>query len=126
MDGLGPTQIVSSESTQFSTEADMQIVRTLLRDPLYKIPEHIRDTIVTESAKMLGGDSPKFKAIGARLLLEMDKRNLELLRLVVPRKVEHIDVKQKTTAELIEIVERAKALMPPMAETIDAEYRRTS
>lgn len=95
---------VSSLTSEFRTVGDFALVHQLLkRHSLYNIPQHLRQSIVDQAAETLdplnaATDSEKIAA--AKLLLEMDKRNIDLIKIAMPQKHEHIQVKDASDEEL--------------------------
>jgi len=80
---------------------DYSLISTLFRNSRYQIPERLRGKIMQSIESTLdtaADDKTKLAAI--KVALEADKRNVEYLRLVVPRKVEHYNPDQKTSEEL--------------------------
>lgn len=102
---------------EFNSVADMGMVRRLLKDPLYNVPERLRDKILSGAEKLMdsfteGKTTEAAFIAAARLVLEADKRNLDLIKMVIPKKVEHREVKDFTTVELEVIVKEAQKLLP--------------
>lgn len=114
-----------SSPGEFDSIADMGMVRKLLRDPLYDIPERLRDKVLKGAETLVdrftNGDETAAAFIAAsRLVLEADKRNLDLIKMVIPKRVEHKEVIQFTTQELEQIVREAHKRLPP-AVVLDVE-----
>jgi len=114
--------IVSPNSSELSTIADYNILNGLLKNPLYKIPEELRvkaigcleATIDDASAKT----TLKLKAIGA--MINMDKHNLDLVKIAMPKKIEHINPRELNDEQLLEelnkIQEQLTLKLPKMVE----------
>lgn len=94
---------------EFKEQGDFQLVNKLLQNPRYDIPEHLRKKVIGSAEHSL--DSPESsvacKLAAARLILEADKRNLELIKLVIPKVIIHKEIKDHTTEELEAIVVEA-------------------
>ena len=102
---------------EFDSLADMDLVQKLLKNPLYDIPERLRKKILGGAEKLMDkfsiGESSDAAFIAARrLVLEADKRNLALVKMVIPKKIEHKVVKDYTTEELVQLVREAQKLLP--------------
>jgi hypothetical protein len=104
----------------FDSIGDMEMVTGLLKKAPYCIPEHLRGKIVETAGSML--DNPNATEAqtisAAKLLLEADKINVQLIKLAVPTKHEHFTPQKATTAELCEIIRKANKLMPELPSEI--------
>ena len=94
----------SSVSSEINTLADFRLVNFLLSKPRYNIPEHLRDKAIKAVEKLLDRefvkDSTRVQAI--RTLALMDKINVEIVKLSMPKKIEKTDPKKLTDEELVE------------------------
>lgn len=97
---------------------DFSLVERLLKTPRYKIPEHLRDKIITSAGNILDSREvdEKTRLSAAKLILEADRTNIKLIELMVPKKVEHYNVKDRTDEELIEAIKETRKYLPPIAE----------
>ncbi len=110
------------QQNEFNSVGDMNMITTLLRNPRYKIPEHLREKVIGTADNILNNANASVaEAISAaKLVLEADKVNVALIKLAVPKKIEHFNPRQATTEELIEVIKKAQALMPALpSEIID-------
>ena len=106
---------VSPEPSEFRTVADFNLARTLLQKySLYNIPDNLRQSVINQAGATLNGNNSSTieKIAAAKLILEMDKQNLTLVKIAMPQKHEHFDVKEATTEELLEALENARSLLP--------------
>lgn len=103
----------------FNTSADLDIVHQLLKKPRYNIPEELRERIITKSGEILESKDPKEAIMAAKIVLEADKRNMELLKMVVPKKTEIRDCRKMSDEELLEEYHRVTKLLPTI---IDGEF----
>jgi len=102
---------VTSDQQSYRTVADFNLVRKLMQEnALYEIPQHLRETLIEQSGTVLQStkstDAEKLSA--AKLLLEADKRNIDLIKTIIPKKVEHFNARDATDAELVEIIQDAQ------------------
>ena len=92
-----------------------------MRTPRYSIPEHLRNKIMASVETAL--DDPEAphsqKLAAARVALEADKVNLELLKLALPKKVHHFDIKAASNEELLEAIKETQKLLPMVPRIID-------
>lgn len=96
---------VSPVTRQMSTQADFSLIKKLFNESsLYQIPDMLRLSVVESIAHALQSDKPGVRLAASRLLLEMDRRNIEMLRIVKPQEHIHVNVKEKTTEELKNLV----------------------
>lgn len=100
---------VSPVTNQFSTQADFSMINTLLANPRYNIPERLRNKVIQSADNVISSEesTDAAKLAASRLVLEADKRNLELIRLVMPKHHVHHNVKDMSTEELVEVIQNA-------------------
>lgn len=103
---------VSPLTSEFRTVGDFALVHQLLKKhSLYNIPQQLRQSIVDQAANTLDDleatDSEKMAA--AKLLLEMDKRNIDLIKIAMPQKHEHMQVRDASDEELKTMIIEAHA-----------------
>lgn len=92
--------------TQYNTNDDVNLISKLMKNPMYRIPQHLRDKIIAGAEEAL--TTPEnFKEFtdAAKLVLEMDKRSLDFMKLFIPKTIRHEHVGNKTTKELQQIVD---------------------
>jgi hypothetical protein len=111
-------QVVSPVSSDFQTEGDFNLVHRLLRHPRYEIPERLRKKVIdcVESVvdKETADDDVKLRAI--KVLSELDKHNIELVKIAMPKKVEHTDVSRLNDEELLARVQDIVKRLPPVLD----------
>lgn len=110
----------SPGSTDLRTSADYDLVARLLKYPRYKIPECLRDKVVSEIAAVIDNDENdatlKLKAIST--LATLDKHNIDLVKLAMPKKTEQsIDVRKVDDEALLKLVKDIQKLLPPVIDT---------
>ena len=94
---------VSEESSGLRTLADYNILKKLLQNPQYKIPEYLRAKAITCVQETLEDDknTAKLKLSAINTMLSMDKHNLDLAKVAMPKKIESIDPKKMNDEELM-------------------------
>ena len=127
------TKMSNSLTARPETEAEYQMICTLLeKNPRYEIPRHLREQVVGSCAKVLAYPNgncdsklDKLKLIAGKLLLECDKRNLDIVKMSIPKHVVHHNVEEFTDEQLQSELQRLideKQLVPSMTQgVIDAE-----
>lgn len=94
---------MSSDPSTFRTVGDFALVHKLLKDhALYNIPDTMRDGIINSVKEVF--DDPEStlsqKMVASKLILEMDKRNIDIVKIAMPHKVEHTQVQNMSDEEL--------------------------
>lgn len=115
-------QIVSSDTTIFETQEDFDMVHRLLRNSLYKIPEAYRTAVLNSAARVLNDENAPaiIQLAASRVILECDKRNLDMVKIAMPKKVISRSVTELTTDELQHmILEAAERIKLPELEVLD-------
>src|SRR3972149_10060326 len=97
-----------------STYQDFQLLNGLLSRPRYKIPRHLRETVMKCCEDVMGDEeaSPVTKLAACRTILKADEINIKIAIAAMPQRVEHVDVNKASTEELINILRKAEALLP--------------
>lgn len=107
---------MNMDITEYNQPEDTQMILSLMKKPRYNIPEHLRSKILKGVEDILDDNpDPKVFCDAAKVVLEMEKRNVDYLKLIMPKKIEHIHVTQKSTKELMAIVDEVKQ-MPQIPE----------
>lgn len=101
---------VSEESSGLRTLADYNILKKLLQHPQYKIPEYLRAKAINCVEKTLEDDdnSAKLKLSAINTMLSMDKHNLDLAKVAMPKKIESIDPRKMNDEELMTALQEIK------------------
>lgn len=111
-----PTKI-SSELSTYRTVGDFELIHTLLREhSLYKIPQGLRASIVESINDVMEDPDSSLgqKLAASKLVLEMDKRNLDVIKIAMPQKHEHRQVTDLSDDELkVELLNIARTLDVP-------------
>lgn len=91
-----------SGDSEFRTVADFALVHELMKKPLYDIPDHIRGRVIEGASKAMADPEvpTKTKLQAMKVILECDSRNIALLKLAMPRRVEHFNPAEMTSTEL--------------------------
>jgi len=103
---LAHSQYPNPEQSDYHSVNDMTMVHGLMKNPRYNIPDNLRDKIIKTAGQLLDSDieDPVKKAstqlAAAKVLLEADKRNIDIVRLSMPQKHMHINVQQASTEQL--------------------------
>lgn len=95
------------------------IVEQLLHKPRYNIPEHLRQKVLDEAEAILtDGQDSSLKIKAMRVILEADKRNLDIARMLIPQMHIQTNVKNITTEELLRIAKDNLKLLPVIDTSI--------
>jgi hypothetical protein len=100
---MDTNKLISYNPRDFRTIGDFDLVRSLLKKfSLYDIPDHARSLVINQAIQTLEDPetSAALKMSASKLLLEADKRNIDLVKLAMPQKHEHIEVKQMSDEAL--------------------------
>lgn len=106
---------ISPETSMFRTAADFDLVNTLLKKySLYNVPSTLRDSIIEQATDTINdaNSSTAAKAAAAKMVLEMDARNLAVVKIAMPTKVEHFNARNATDEELEALVVEAYKRLP--------------
>lgn len=96
-----------SEQEHFRTQAEFSMVRKLLTTPRYEIPEHLRKQLVEDAADVSKNcEDPKTRIAAMRVLAELDKINVEIVKISMPKRVEHTHRAADLTMEELEDLAR--------------------
>lgn len=116
MSNVVPLQSKISSDSSLQTQGDFGLINQLLKNPRYKIPEHLRENVINCCDEVIKKkDSPDATKLAAcRTVLLADRHNLEMIKLAMPTKIEHYNPQQATDEELIEVLKEAVKLLPPM------------
>ncbi len=115
-------QIVSSnEGSLLRTEGDFNLINQLLKSPRYNIPEHLRQKVVSCIEKALDDseNSTKLKLDAIKTLSNLEKHNIDLVKLAMPKKIETFNPKQLNDEELREMVQDVLKLLPIPIHEVD-------
>ena len=98
----------------YRTSADFGMVNKLLKNPRYEIPERLRHKVITSIERIV--DSPetdsKMTLDAIKTLSMLDKINVELVKSVLPKRVEQTPVRQLTDEMLLEEVKKIMKALP--------------
>lgn len=120
-DGLTPLKRHTHNPIQseYSTLSDISMIhQLLLKNPRYNIPEYLRNKIIATMADRLDDDDGKLQIMAAKVLLEADKRNIDLVKLAIPQKKE---IKNVTTATTEELQQHLKQILLNNPELVPVE-----
>ena len=122
---LPTSQIVTSadsgEASLLQSEGDFGIINRLLKNPRYNIPEHLRSKAVASIEATF--DDPenntaiKLKAV--QCLAMLDKHNIDLVKMAIPKKIEYITPSKMSDEELHEEIRNIAQCLP---KPIDAKF----
>lgn len=97
---------------EYSAEGDFALVNRLLKNPRYNIPEHLRSKMVRSAEEVLDySESDVTKVQAIKVLNELDKRNIELVKMAMPKQHIHRPAKEMTDAEIIEVIQQTAEQM---------------
>ena len=119
---------VNPEGSELRSLGDYQLVKSLLNNPRYNIPERLRKKAITciEDALDNVQSDDKLKLTAVKVLSELDKRNIELVKMSMPKRVEHFDPRKANDEELLKLVKNVVKLMPPTLTTSGEAASRPS
>ncbi len=118
-----PTAIISKGNISphggFETEADFNLIHQLLKNPRYVIPERLREKAIRCIESCIDGEevADQTKLAAIRTALDMDKINLEMIKIAMPKKVETRDITKATDEELTDLVREVLKRCPTTLET---------
>lgn len=90
------------------------MLNQLLKNPRYDIPERLRKKVITSIERVIDNvESDSNTTLNAiKTLALLDKHNIELAKIVMPKKVDH-SVKGLSDEQLIEAIRKTVKLLPP-------------
>jgi len=102
---MNPNGELVSHDHNFQLAGDYNIITKLLRsDPLYNIPSHLRDKIINHCQNTLDADADSAtvseKTAASKVVLECDKRNIDIVKMAMPKHVVHHNVEDYSDDEL--------------------------
>lgn len=106
-DGLSPLKRSPLAPTQsdYHSSSDMGMIHNLLKThSLYNIPNHLRAKVIKTADRIMDDEDPRAAITGARVILECDKRNIDVVKLAIPKKVEVRNIQEQTTEELHQLL----------------------
>lgn len=96
------TSIVSPRGHHI--QGDFEMIHTLLKKfSLYQIPDHLRQKVLNSAETAMDDEeaTSACKIAASKIVLEADKRNIDLIKLAMPKHVVHHNVKEMTDDELM-------------------------
>jgi len=90
------------------TQEDFNLVNLLLKNPLYRIPEHLRDKVLACAEKTIDDPYNKTadKLAATRTVLLADQMNLKMINMVMPKRTyQEVNIRKIDTRELIKLAE---------------------
>lgn len=116
---LSKKQIVSPISNDFHTEGDFNLVHRLLKHPRYEIPERLRSKVVKciEDVVDEYGIDLDVKLRAIKVLSELDKHNIDLVKIAMPKKIEHTNASNLNDEELLAKVQDIVKRLPPILDS---------
>lgn len=106
----------------FSMQGDLELLHTLLRDnSLYNIPSHARAAVITDCTAVLNdpGATVATRLSASKVLLECDKRNIDMVKMVVPKQIVHRTVSEMSTEELAEAMDEYQRVKNGLPERVN-------
>ena len=119
--------VVSPVPNQFGTLADMRLINDLMKNSRYEIPEHLRHQVISSAGKIIENPESRNAEVlaASKVILEADKRNMEMVKMCMPKVNVNFNPKQATTEELETVVRRAIGLVGNESDR-NATTKRTS
>ena len=109
----------------FTMQGDLELLHTLLKhNSLYDIPDHARESIINDCTAVLKDTQATVatRIAASKVLLECDKRNIDMLKMVVPKQVIHRTVTEMTTEELEEALDEYNRIRQKVPELIESDF----
>lgn len=102
---------VSSDA--FETKADFNMLNQLLKNPRYDIPERLRKKVIVSIERVIDcaytDANTQLNAI--RTLALLDKHNIDLAKIVMPKRVDH-SPRGLSDEQLLEALNKTLKLLP--------------
>lgn len=113
--------IVSYGGTDFRTEGDFALINQLLKNPRYVIPEHLRHKVVKCIEQTIDSSEtkPEIKLKAVQTLAILDKHNIDLVKVAMPKRVEQTTVRQMTDEKILEMVKEITKKLPTVIQASD-------
>lgn len=98
----------------YRTSADFRMVNQLLKNPRYEIPERLRNKIIGSVETLI--DSPqtedRTKLDAIKTIIALDKINVDIVKAVLPKRMEQTPVRALSDEALLEEVEKIMHSLP--------------
>ena len=107
---------VSPVSTDFRTQGDFQILLNLFNKGPYQIPHQLRTKVLQSIDRALDEPDIGLQLIAGRLLEKLDSINVKLAQTAMPKKHEHFNPTEFTDKDLLDMIVKAKHLLPGLKE----------
>ena len=93
--------LLHSPDSNFQTAADFKLINDLLAKPRYSIPERLRGKVIDCIERAVDNVNDPVTAIRAvQTLTSLDKINLKIIELAIPKKTEHKDISKMSDEDL--------------------------
>ena len=100
-----------------TTLDDFNLVHKLLKTPRYEIPERLRHKVVINIEKIIDhGEDDRTQIAAMKVLADFDKINLDIVKLAMPKKIEHFDPSKANDDELLVMVKKIVKQLPTVLE----------
>lgn len=123
MSNVVPVQTKITDTLDFRSQGDFDMVTTLLKNPRYKVPERLRQKIMDHAEGVIDNinDSATLSEQNAacKMILEADKRNIDIVKMCIPKQHVHTHVSELSDRELEEELQRIideRGLVPSLCE----------
>jgi len=103
---------------EYETKDDFGMVRGLLRRGPYQIPDRLREKIISSAERVIDNldIDPKIMLSAAKLMVDCDRINVEMIKLAIPKKIETFNARGATDAQLLEAIQKTTKLLPRIIE----------
>ncbi len=106
--------------SNLETMDDFKLVHKLLGKPRYEIPNRLRDKVIRSIENTVDfNDDDRTKIAAIKVLADLDKINLELVKIAMPKKIEHFDPSKVNDDELLAAV---KAIAAKSQNILEGEF----
>lgn len=100
---------------ELQVKKDFDLINQLLRNPLYRIPEHLRGKVMACAEKIIDyGERDVDKLSAMKTVLMADQTNLRVVSMAMPRRINKevdIQITDKSTEDLKQLVADAVKLL---------------
>lgn len=104
----------------YSTEADFNMIIHLLKNPRYNIPAQLRDKVINCINNIVTCiDDPKTQLAAVNTLVALDRCNIELIKIAMPKKVEHKQINKLSDEELLDALKEVQKKLPEVISHAD-------
>lgn len=104
----------SPNGSDLRTADDFTLINQLLKNPRYVIPERLRNKAISciEGALDDDGNDIALKLKAIQTMSQLDKHNIDLVKIAAPKRIEQIDPRKCNDEELLKLVKEVVKKLP--------------